>query len=218
MTPPGRSSTRLGRLARLCYTRRRLVLLLWVLGLIAFSFVVELGGPPIDIVEFQVPGASEGIGIAAAMVILLIAFGSVVAMGLPIIIALFGLGLGTAVLAVISHTVSTPDFAPELAAMIGLGVGIDYALFIVTRYRQGLHDGLEPDEAVELALTTSGRAVLFAGITVIISLLGLLLMGQPFVVGLALGAVATVAFVVLASVTLLPALLGFCGRASDRIA
>src|SRR2546423_15655173 len=95
------------------------------------------------------------------MIILLIAFGSVVAMGLPIIIALFGLGLGTAVLAVISHSVSTPDFAPELAAMIGLGVGIDYALFIVTRYRQALLDGLEPDEAVGPALAAAGPGVAF---------------------------------------------------------
>ena len=181
------------------------------------GFAVELGGPPIDIVEFTVPGASEGIGIGAAMIILLVAFGSVVAMGLPILIALFGLGLGTAVLAVISHTVSTPTFAPELAAMIGLGVGIDYALFIVTRYRNALHDGLEPREAVELALTTSGRAVLFAGSTVVISLFGMFLMGQPFVVGLALGAIATVLFVVLGAVTLLPAILGFCGRAIDKL-
>jgi RND superfamily putative drug exporter len=177
---------------------------------------VELGGPPIDLVEFAVP-TSEYIGIIAAMVILLIAFGSVVAMGLPLIIAIFGVGCGFAVLDILSHRFSTPEFAPQLAAMIGLGVGIDYALFIVTRYRHGLHEGLEPEDAVELALTTSGRAVLFAGITVVISLLGLLLMGQPFVVGLALGAVATVLFVMLGTVTLLPALLGFCGRAVDKL-
>src|SRR5436190_2275913 len=138
-------------------------------------------------------------------------------MCLPVMTALFGIGLGIGVIDLISRGVVVPTFGTELAAMIGLGVGIDHALFIVTRYRQGLHDGLEPDEAVELALTTSGRAVLFAGITVIISLLGLLLMGQPFVVGLALGAVATVLFVVVGSITLLPALLGFCGRAIDRL-
>jgi len=180
------------------------------------GFAVELGGPPIDLVEFAVP-TSEWIGILAAMIILLVAFGSVVAMGMPLIIAIFGVGCGFAVLDILSHTFTTPEFAPQLAAMIGLGVGIDYALFIVTRYRTCLHDGLEPEEAVEIALTTSGRAVMFAGITVVISLLGLLLMGQPFVVGLALGAVATVLFVMLGTVTLLPAMLGFCGKAIDKV-
>jgi RND superfamily putative drug exporter len=181
------------------------------------GFQVELGGAPIDLVEFAVPGQSEGIGIGAAMIILLIAFGSFVATGLPLLVALFGVGGAFALLDLISHRFNTPTFAPQLAAMIGLGVGIDYALFIVTRYRHALHDGMEPADAVVLALTTSGRAVLFAGTTVVISLLGLLLMGQPFVVGLALGAVAAVLLVMLGSVTLLPALLGFCGRAIDKL-
>jgi RND superfamily putative drug exporter len=104
-----------------------------------------------------------------------------------------------------------PDFAPQLAFMIGLGVGIDYALFIVTRYRQGLHDGLDPEAATVLALTTSGRAVLFAGCTVIIALLGMFLMGVSFIYGLALSASLAVLMVMLASVTLLPAILGFAG-------
>ena len=181
------------------------------------GFQVELGGPPIDLVDFAVPGKSEGIGIFAAMIILLVAFGSVVAAGLPIIIALFGIGAGFGVLALMSHLLNVPTFGPELAAMIGIGVGIDYALFIVTRYRNALHDGYEPEAAVELALTTSGRAVLFAGATVVISLFGLMLMGQPFVVGLAVGAIAAVLLVMLGTFTLLPALLGFCGRAIDRL-
>ena len=180
------------------------------------GFEVQLGGAPIDLVEFAVPGSSEGIGIGAAMLILVVAFGSVVAMGLPITIALFGIGAGFGVLDLISHRVNTPTFAPELAAMIGIGVGIDYALFIVTRYRSELKHR-EPEEAVEVALNTSGRAVMFAGCTVVISLLGLLLMGQPFVIGLALGAIAAVLLVMLGTVTLLPALLGFAGHAINRL-
>ena len=175
------------------------------------GFEVELAGPPIDIVEFAVPGAATGIGVAAAIVILLFAFGSVVAMGLPLVIALMGLGISVGFIAVLSHFASTPNFAPDLAAMIGLGVGVDYALFIVTRYREGLRDGLDPKDATVLALTTSGKAVLFAGTTVVISLLGLLLMGQPFVVGLAFGSIFAVLMVLLGTVTLLPALLGFAG-------
>ena len=124
--------------------------------------------------------------------ILLLTFGSVLAMGLPIMIALFGIGTGLSLVVVISHVLSTPEFTTELASMIGIGVGIDYALFIVTRYRQGLHDGLEPEAAVVLAIDTAGRAVLFAGVTVMISLFGLFLMGVEFVRGLAAGASVTV--------------------------
>ena len=105
-----------------------------------------------------------------------------------------------------------PDFAPQLTAMIGLGVGIDYALFIVTRYREGLHAGLEPEDATAAAVDTSGRAVLFAGATVIISLMGLYVMGLPFVRGLATGAALGVLVMMLAAITLLPALIGFAGR------
>jgi RND superfamily putative drug exporter len=109
-----------------------------------------------------------------------------------------------------------PQFTTQLAAMIGLGVGIDYALFIVTRYRQGLHDGLDPHRSVELAIDTSGRAVLFAGTTVVISLGGLFLMGIDFIRGLGVGAAVTVLVVMIASVTLVPALLGFTGRNVDK--
>ena len=169
---------------------------------------------------FQDPpslGAAEAIGILAAMVILLVVFGSVLAMGLPIMTALFGIGIGLGLVELLSHTISTPDFATQLASMIGIGVGIDYALFIVTRYRQGLQEGLEPEAAVVRAIDTAGRAVVFAGITVVISILGLFLMGVAFVRGLAVGTSVTVALVMLASITLLPAMLGFAGRSIDRL-
>jgi RND superfamily putative drug exporter len=161
-------------------------------------------------------GATELIGILAAMVILLVVFGSVLAMGLPILVALFGIGIGIALVEVFSHLVTTPAFTTQLAAMIGIGVGIDYALFIVTRYRQELHGGLEPEAAVVRALDTAGRAVLYAGSTVVISILGLFLMGVTFVRGLAVGTSITVALVMAAAITLLPAVLGFTGRNIDK--
>jgi putative drug exporter of the RND superfamily len=182
----------------------------------ANGFQVELGGQPISAVEQPVFGASEGIGILAAIIILLVAFGSFIAMGLPIVTALFGIGAGVGVVALLSRVLVVPTFGTELAAMIGIGVGIDYALFIVTRYRQGLAEGRDPRAAVVRALDTSGRAVLFAGTTVVISLLGMLLIGQPFVYGLAFGAIAAVLFVMTASLTLLPAFLGFAGANIDR--
>ena len=162
------------------------------------------------------PGSTEAIGLIAAIVILLIAFGSVLAMGLPILTALFGIGVGFAVVELLSHATSVPEFATQLAAMIGIGVGIDYALFIVTRYRQGLHEGLDPESSVVTALDTAGRAVLFAGTTVVISLLGMLLIGIAFVGGLGVGAAAVVAITMVASITLLPALLGFVGLNIDK--
>jgi RND superfamily putative drug exporter len=168
---------------------------------------------------FQEPGGigpAELIGILAAIVILLVAFGSLLAMGLPILIALFGIGIGLGLVQLLSHTIATPDFATQLASMIGIGVGIDYALFIVTRYRQGLDEGLLPEHAVVRAIDTAGRAVVFAGCTVVISLLGLFVMGVDFVNGMAVGTSVTVAIVMLASITLLPALLGFVGRTIDR--
>ena len=161
-------------------------------------------------------GASEAIGLFAAILILLIAFGSVLAMGLPILTAIVGLGAGFAVVGLLSNIMVMPTFTTQLAAMIGLGVGIDYALFIVTRYRQGLHDGLDPERAVVLALDTAGRAVLFAGATVVISLGGLFLMGVDFIRGLGVGGASTVLLMMLASVTFVPALLGFTGKNIDK--
>ena len=155
---------------------------------------------------FELP-ASELYGLLAAMVILVLAFGSVLAMGLPIGTALIGLGVGSSLAIILSHVVPMPDFTTSLVAMIGLGVGIDYALFIVTRYREGLAEGLTVEEAVVDAVDTSGRAVIFAGITVIISLLGLFVMGLAFARGLAIGAVVGVLIMMIASITLLPSLL-----------
>jgi len=178
---------------------------------------VALGGQVISTAVSPAPGSSEGFGIVAAMIIMLIAFGSLVAMGLPILTALFGIAIGFAVEDLVSHILNVPTFAPEMLAMIGLGVGIDYALFIVTRYRQGLHEGREPKAAAVLALATSGRAVLFAGCTVIISLLGLFIVNLPFMQGLAVGAIAAVVLVMTAALTLLPAMLGFAGKAIDKL-
>ena len=181
------------------------------------GLTVELGGAPIAAVDKAKPGASEGIGILAAIVILLFAFGSVIAMGLPILTALFGIAIAFGILDLLSHALVVPTFGGELAALIGLGAGIDYALFVTTRYRQSLVDGLSPREAVGTAMATSGRAVFFAGCTVVISLFGLFLLGLTFVYGLALGAIAGVVLVLAAAVTLLPAVLGFVGRTIDRL-
>jgi len=181
------------------------------------GYQVALGGEAIGLVAGAKPGSSEGFGILAAIIIMLLAFGSVVAMGLPIITAIFGIAVAFAVLDLLSHVVTTPTFAPEIMAMIGLGVGIDYALFVVTRYRAGLSEKRGPRDAVAISLATSGRAVLFAGTTVIISLLGLFLLQLPFMRGLAVGAISAVLLVMLAAVTLLPAMLGFSGRAIDNL-
>ncbi len=144
--------------------------------------------------------------------ILLVAFGSVLAMGLPIGTALFGLGVGAGLLGIISNVFGMPEFSPQIAAMIGIGVGIDYALFIVTRYRENFHAGMEPEEAVVKAVDTSGRAVIFAGITVMISLLGLFIIGLSFVRGLAVASAVSVLVMMLAAISLLPALIGFAGK------
>ncbi len=165
----------------------------------------------------QRPGSTEGIGLLAAVIILLIAFGSVLAMGLPIATALFGIGVGFGVVGLLTHVTSVPEFSTQLAAMIGIGVGIDYALFIVTRYRQGLAEGFDPHQATVVAIDTAGRAVLFAGTTVVISLLGMLLIGIEFISGLGLAAASVVLVTMVASLTLLPALLGFVGHNIDRL-
>jgi putative drug exporter of the RND superfamily len=174
---------------------------------------VEYGGDPFS--EFELP-ESELYGIIAAVIILILAFGSVLAMGLPIGTALFGLGIATALVSLGSNVIDIPDFTTAMVAMIGLGVGIDYALFIVTRYREGLRLGLNVEDSVAESMDTSGRAVLFAGITVIISLMGLFLMGLSFVQGIALAASLGVLMMMLGSLTLLPALLGWIGTRIDH--
>ena len=161
-------------------------------------------------------GLSEAVGLGAAIIILLIAFGSVLAMGLPIGTALFGIGTGTAIVLIMRNIVDMPNFTTSAVAMIGLGVGIDYALFIVTRYRESLAAGLDPERSVGRAIDTAGRAVLFAGTTVVISVLGLLLMKTSIFKGSAIAIAIGVLVTMLASVTLLPALLGFVGRNIDK--
>jgi RND superfamily putative drug exporter len=178
---------------------------------------VELGGSAITEAEQEEGDSSFGIGLLAAMVVLLITFGSLVAMGLPIITALFALGVGISLVTLGTHVFNTANFAPVLAAMIGLGVGIDYALFILTRFRNGLDEGLEPRDASIKAVDTAGRAVLFAGITVIISLLGMFLLGLSFLYGVAMAAALAVLFTMIAALTLLPALLAVVGHRVDRL-
>ena len=158
-------------------------------------------------------GFATLVGIAAAILILLISFGSFSAMGLPIATALVGLGAGVGVITLASHVVSMPDFASELALMIGLGVGVDYALFIVTRFRENYRrNGGDVQEAVQAAMDTSGRAVVFAGATVVIALLGMFALGVSVLNGAAVAAAIGVVLVLSASLTLLPALLSFAGR------
>jgi len=164
----------------------------------------------------QQPG-SEFIGLIFAALILLIAFGSLLAMGLPILTALFGLGIGATLGAIASRTIETPEWATIVASMIGIGVGIDYSLFIITRYRQSLAGGLSPREANITAMGTAGRAVLFAGGTVVISLLGMLTMGLSYLNGVVSSSVLAVLTMLAASLTLLPAILGFVGTNIDRL-
>src|ERR1700722_13903756 len=177
---------------------------------------IELGGQAIEQTEQEGFGITTAVGLMAAIVVLLITFGSLIAMGLPIITALLGLGTGLGLIALFTHVVDTPNFSSELAAMIGLGVGIDYSLFIVTRFREayatpGPSFG-DVRESVVQAMDTAGRAVLFAGCTVVIALLGMMLLGVDFLYGVAISASIGVLLVMLASLTLLPALLTIAGR------
>jgi len=174
---------------------------------------IELGG---DMFAEAPQFSSEFIGIIAATIILLIAFGSVIAMGLPIVTALFGIGTGVAIIGLLTRVMAIPDFSTQLAAMIGIGVGIDYALLIVSRYRDGLRDGRDPEQAVTLSLNTSGRAVLFAGLTVVISLLGMFLMNLDAMRAVSTSAIVAVLITMCAALTLVPAILGFAGRNIDR--
>jgi putative drug exporter of the RND superfamily len=174
---------------------------------------VELGGSAIEETQRPTLGAATLIGIGAAIIVLLLSFGSFLAMGLPILTALFGLGTSMGLIAALTHALNTPDFATQLAFLIGLGVGVDYALFVVTRYRDAYRrNGGNVDSAVELAMNTAGRSVAFAGITVVIAVLGLFVVGVRLLYGVALATSLTVFLVLAASLTLLPALLSFGGR------
>jgi putative drug exporter of the RND superfamily len=175
-------------------------------------------------VQFQVEGniaqagnptnsdSSLFFGFIAAAIVLFIAFGSFVAMLLPLLTAGVSLGCGIAVVGLLSHVIGIATFSNELALLIGLGVGVDYALFIVTRYRQAMLRGESREEAVVEAIDTSGRAVLFAGMIVVIAMLGMFVLGVSFLYGVAVAAAVTVAFTVIAALTLLPALLALTGK------
>jgi putative drug exporter of the RND superfamily len=174
---------------------------------------VQLGGQAIEQAQQASLGFATIVGVAAAIVILLISFGSFSAMGLPIATALLGLGAGIGVITLVSHVIDMPSFASELALMIGLGVGVDYALFIVSRFREDYRaNGGDVEQAVQAAINTSGRAVLFAGITVVIALLGMFALGVSLLSGAAVAAAIGVVLVLAASLTLLPALLSLIGR------
>ena len=166
-----------------------------------------------SILEFagQEPPSSEGIGLLVAIVILLIAFGSLVAAGLPIVAAILGLAMGQMGVLIAANFLDVATFAPTLAAMIGLGVGIDYSLFVINRYRQAILAGHDPKAAAMESVETAGRAVLFAGSTVIIALLGLFIMRINFFNGLAVASIVTVLFVMLSALWFLPALLSLLG-------
>ncbi len=149
---------------------------------------VEFGGEIPSAAERMPPSSAEGVGLLVAMVILLLAFGSVIAMGLPIGTALFGLGAGAATITFLSAFIDLPSTTEVLATMIGLGVGIDYALFIITRHRAGLHRGLTVEDAVGRSIATAGLSVVIAGGTVVIAILGLAVAGIPFVTFMGVGA------------------------------
>ncbi len=172
---------------------------------------VEVGG--VWFAELR-PPESEAIGLAFAVFVLIAVLGSVVAMGATVAAALVTVGIGAAAIIALSNFMTVPDFAPAIGLMIGLGVGIDYALFIITRYRDALSEGHGREQALVVALDSAGRSVIFAGATVVVSLLGMLFIGIPFVTGFGVAAAATVGVVMVGSVTLLPSLVALLG---DRI-
>jgi putative drug exporter of the RND superfamily len=177
---------------------------------------IKLGGDPIY--QAQEATSPEGIGFLGAAIVLLIAFGSVVAAGLPLAIALVGLGISSGGLIVLlANVVDVPDWTTAVSGLIGIGVGIDYALLVLTRFRAALKEGKDRHDAVVEAVTTAGRSVIIAGATVVIAVLGLALTGLPYMYGVAVSASLAVLVVMLASVTLLPALLSYLGPNVDRL-
>jgi RND superfamily putative drug exporter len=178
---------------------------------------VEHGGPGAESARFADQQGSSGtfVGIILAAIVLMITFGSLVAAGLPLLSALLALGSAIGLITFISHVVDTPDFASQLAELIGLGVGIDYALFVVTRFRAEVRGGMDRDLAIEKAIDTAGRTVMFAAVTVVIALLGLLLLGLSFMHGVALGGAIAVLCVMFAALTLIPAMIGGSGLFFD---
>ena len=177
---------------------------------------VAFGGPLVDYASSPKSSASDLVGLVFAVFILVFAFGSLIAAGLPIGTALFGLVVGISGILLLSSVVDVGSAAPELGSMIGLGVGIDYSLFIVTRHRENLASGMDLEASVGHALATAGQAVLFAGTTVVIAITGLLIAGIPYVTVLGFSAAIVVAVMMLAALTLLPALLGLAGHHIER--
>jgi RND superfamily putative drug exporter len=173
------------------------------------SLQVNFGGGAFGNLTAPTGSPDEGIGLIATAVVLFLAFGSLFAMLLPLGVALFAIGIATGATTLLSHGLSIAQFAPILGSLIGLGVGIDYALFIVTRSRQNLKQGMSIEDSIITAIDTSGRAVLFAGATVCVALLGMLILGFSFLVGLGVAAALTVFITMMASLTLLPSLLAF---------
>jgi RND superfamily putative drug exporter len=180
------------------------------------SLQIELGGDPIY--RAQESSNEEGIAFLAAAIVLLIAFGSIVAAGLPLIVALVGIGItGGGLIALLANVIDVPDWTLAVAGLIGIGVGIDYALLVLTRFRTALKSGKDRHDAVVEAVTTAGRSVIIAGGTVVIAVLGLFLTGLPYMYGVALSASFAVLTVMLASITLLPALLSYLGPRVDKL-
>ncbi len=179
------------------------------------GLVVEVGGA-LGFFETSESGMAEQLGFVAAMVILLLAFGSLIAMGMPLVAALAGLGVGVGLVNFVALFADVPASALTLVTMIGIGVGIDYALFIVTRFREVLRHYRWDQNAIALSARTAGKAVVFAGGTVIVSILGLGISGVPFVAWMGVSAAIVVLVMVLAASTLIPALLAYAGRDVDR--
>jgi putative drug exporter of the RND superfamily len=177
---------------------------------------VEVGGGAIMEAEAR-EVSSELVGVVAALLILLVTFGTVIAAGLPILVALLGLAIGGALIGLLTRVIETPDWATQLAAMMALGIGIDYVLLMLTRYREYLSHGLDPLHAVVATLESAGRAVLVAGTTVVISMLGLFATDLNYMQGAAVATIASVLVVMIAAVTLVPALLGLAGRNVDKL-
>ena len=176
---------------------------------------IRLGGDPIYAAQEET--SPEMVGLLGAAIVLLIAFGSVVAAGLPLAIALIGLGITSGgLIALLANVIDVPDWTTAVSGLIGIGVGIDYALLVLTRFRSAMRDGKDRHDAVVEAVTTAGRSVIIAGATVVISVLGLSLTGLPYMYGVAISASLAVLVVMLASVTLLPALLSYLGPKVDR--
>ena len=178
----------------------------------AAGLQVAAGGPIGSTLSQPATESSEIVGIVAAMVILTLVFGSLVAMGMPILTAVIGLSVGLSAIGLLGHLFNVPSVAPTLATMIGLGVGIDYALFIVNRHRENLRGGVDVVESLGRTDATSGGAVVFAGGTVVIALVSLMVAGIPLISALGYASAIAVFTAIVASITLLPALLGIAGR------